>query len=405
MVRFDCPDHRSLRARRHPARGIRPAGLAVTGLLAASLLTAGVGPAAAQTLFGQNKIQYSDFQWQVMKTPHIDLHFYPEEREVARWVAEVGEEAASEFESAMGIELHKPIPFMLYASPHAFQQTNVSPYLISESVGGLTELIKGRVLVPHNGSYYKLRWVVRHELVHAIMLEKISQVLREHKKTRYTYPPLWYVEGLAEFLSSEWDARADMVLRDAVINERLVPIPEMWRINGTYQMYKQGQSVLLYIEREYGRDKVLEFLDAWWQRKTFDDLVEEILGVTIDDLNEAWTDDLKRRYFPQVGERDSIELAGAPVVERGRFNLKPFPLPPRPGAAVTDTTPDAAANPDMASPPADTTGLVSCELVYMSSYEDFTNIRLASFDPRVKPHDGPEPELLIKGGTTETFES
>jgi hypothetical protein len=48
---------------------------------------------------------------------------------------------------------------------------------------------------------------------------------------------------------------------------------------------------------------------------------------------------------------------------------------------------------------------VSCELVYMSSYEDFTNIRLASFDPRVKPHDGPEPELLIKGGTTETFES
>ena len=46
-----------------------------------------------------------------------------------------------------------PIPILLYSAHHLFQQTNATPGLISESTGGLTELIKGRVLMPHTGSW------------------------------------------------------------------------------------------------------------------------------------------------------------------------------------------------------------------------------------------------------------
>jgi hypothetical protein len=135
-------------ARAHPAAWLVPAALI--------LCAATAPPADGQGLFGQNKIQYQDFRWRVMKTPHIDLHFYPEEEEIAHWVAQIAEEALDEFLPQMNLELPKRIPFMLYSSPHAFQQTNVSPYLISESVGGLTDLIKGRVLLPHNGNYHLL---------------------------------------------------------------------------------------------------------------------------------------------------------------------------------------------------------------------------------------------------------
>ncbi|MFQ5460817.1 MAG: hypothetical protein ACE5EL_08490, partial [Anaerolineae bacterium] len=92
--------------------------------LAAALATLLASPrtASSQRLFGQNKIQYEDFQWRVMKTPHVDLHFYPQEQQVACWVAEVAEEAVVEFGDAMQLELRKPIPFMLYSSPQAFQQ-------------------------------------------------------------------------------------------------------------------------------------------------------------------------------------------------------------------------------------------------------------------------------------------
>jgi hypothetical protein len=379
------------------------------GVAAASILLP--GPAHAQQLFGKNKIQYSDFRWRVMETPHIDLHFYPEEEELARWVATVAEEGAVELMQEMNVEPSKRIPFLLYSTHRDFQQTNVSPYLIPEEVGGLTDLIKGRVLVPHNGSYHRLRWVVRHELVHAIMLEKLSQVLREHKKSRYSYPPLWYVEGLAEFLATEWDSRADMALRDAVINDHLVPIHEMWRIDGSFLMYKEGQSILMYIADKYGRDKVLEFLSSWWKKESFEELVVEILGVTVKELSDEWTEDVKRRYFPQVKDRDAVDVVATRMVEHGAFNLGPCPLPPRgPEAAAThpqSPADSAALGATQVAPAgmADSTAAAEIEFVFLSSYEGFPGLRHGRYQRGARPRDGAEPALLVKGGTSENFES
>ena len=36
--------------------------------------------------FGRNKIQYEDFDWQVMKTDHFDIYYYDEERAAAAMV-------------------------------------------------------------------------------------------------------------------------------------------------------------------------------------------------------------------------------------------------------------------------------------------------------------------------------
>ncbi len=360
-----------------------PAALLASALLLALLLSP--PPVSAQAFFGKNKVQYAEFSWQVMQTPHIDLHFYPEEEEVAEWVAEVAEEAWAEFTIEMGLDslTTKRIPFLLYSTHRDFEQTNVSPGPIPEEVGGLTDLLKGRVLVPHTGSYHRLRWVVRHELVHALMLEKLSQDLRVHKKTRYTYPPLWYVEGLAEFLAADWDARADMIVRDAVIHDRLVPVDQLWTINGSFQMYKEGQSILLHIAEHHGRDKVLEFLKLWWQTDDFDRLMIEILGMTTKELDRAWTDELRRRYYPQVKERDAVDVAAERMIGHGRFNLAACALPPA-GAAAADS---------------------ALDLVFLSSLGGFPGLRHGVYRPGVPPDKAEPPVLLVKGGTSEDFES
>src|SRR6188768_1850409 len=83
-------------------RRIAAACLLVPILTACCLVA--VRPASAQPIFGQNKIQYADFTWRVMATPHLDLHFYPDERELAEWVAKVGEEAVVELMAEMEID-------------------------------------------------------------------------------------------------------------------------------------------------------------------------------------------------------------------------------------------------------------------------------------------------------------
>jgi hypothetical protein len=353
----------------------------------AALVLAAAGPARAQLFFGKNKVQYTDLTWQVMETPHLALHFYPEERELARWVAVMAEEACVEFMAEMELDSLRAgrIPFLLYSTHRDFEQTNVTPSIVPEEVGGLTDLIKGRVLVPHTGSYHRLRWVVRHELVHALMLEKLAQDMRAHKKTRYSYPPLWYVEGLAEFLAADWDGRADMILRDAVIHDELVSIAELWTIDGTFQMYKEGQSILLHIAAAHGRDKVLEYLKRWWKTDKVDVLTTEILGTTTAELDAAWTAELRRRYYPQVEAREAVDVAARRIVGHGDFNLAACAVPPPAG--------------DPAAPEGD------LELVFLSSHGGYAGLRHGRAPAGVPATKAPEPVLLAKGGSSEEFES
>src|SRR5262245_1177581 len=153
-------------------------------LLAVALAT--IGSRAEAQSFGKNKVHYEALDWAVIETPHLRLHYYAAEETLARGLAAFAESVAVEFDGRLKLEPKSKVPLLLYSTHHLFQQTNATPSLIGESTGGLTELIKGRVLVPHNGSWARLRWVTRHELAHWYMLEKIGRVMREkdRKSTR-----------------------------------------------------------------------------------------------------------------------------------------------------------------------------------------------------------------------------
>jgi hypothetical protein len=59
------------------------------GLLLASVLI-GSTPASAQ-YFGQNKVQYRQFDFRVLSTEHFDVHYYEEEAEAAQLAARMAE--------------------------------------------------------------------------------------------------------------------------------------------------------------------------------------------------------------------------------------------------------------------------------------------------------------------------
>jgi len=43
--------------------------------------------------FGRNKIQYTDFDWQVMQSEHFDIYYYPEMEDIAKQGAQYAEES------------------------------------------------------------------------------------------------------------------------------------------------------------------------------------------------------------------------------------------------------------------------------------------------------------------------
>ena len=168
--------------------------------------------------FGKNIVQYKKFDWYYLQSKHFDIYYYDDDTN-AQYVADESLIAYQNISNAIGWKLKNRIPIIVYNSHNEFQQTNVIDMYMPEGVGGVTELYKNRVVIPYDGSHIQFRNVLHHELVHAFINDYIYKGgIKNMKGQDVVLIPLWMNEGLAELLSSTWDADSEMWVRDIVIN-------------------------------------------------------------------------------------------------------------------------------------------------------------------------------------------
>ncbi|HIC38510.1 MAG TPA: hypothetical protein EYO79_03455 [Candidatus Marinimicrobia bacterium] len=279
--------------------------------------------------FGQNKVQYKEFDWSLISSPNFDVYFYGEDTQLAEFTAEVSEEAHEQISKHLRWTLKKRVSIIVYYSHNDFQQTNVIWQYMREGIGGVTELFKNRVVLPFEGDYEQFRHVIHHELVHAILNDmiydgNIQSVITGRVKLRI---PLWANEGLAEYLSMNWDTKADMTLRDLSINERMPTVIEL----ESYMAYKGGQSIWRFIAEKYGREKIGEIITAMKMTQNAEKGIERALGMDYEDLTKQWHKYLKKEYWPDVVGRDEIEDIAKRLTdhkkEKNYYNISPAVSP------------------------------------------------------------------------------
>src|SRR4051812_8717724 len=84
-----------------------------------------LGSSTSAQYFGRNKVQYKNLNFQVLKTEHFDIYFYPEEREGIDISARLAERWLTRLERLLDHTLRGRQPLVLYASHPDFEQTNV----------------------------------------------------------------------------------------------------------------------------------------------------------------------------------------------------------------------------------------------------------------------------------------
>ena len=277
---------------------------------------------AGQYYFGRNKVHYDHFEWRILKTEHFDIYYYPEMRELAEIGASYAEEAYQRLMIRFDINIARKIPLIFYSNHLHFQQTNTTPALVSPGVGGFFEFLKGRVVIPANGSLHDFRHVINHELVHVFMHTRSLRTLRDHRKSHFPLPPLWFIEGLAEYWSEGWDSEAEMFIRDATVTGYLVPLSQMYRIFGTFLMYKEGQAICRFIAEKYGEEKLLQLIDNLWMSENFDEVMLLTLGLNYQQFDEQWTYYLRKQKYPLLQQTDLPGMVAERLTSTG-INTKP----------------------------------------------------------------------------------
>ena len=296
-------------------------------LLVALVSLLGVSAAEAQ-YFGRNKVQYRTFDFQILKTDHFDLYYYPEEEEAARIAARLAERWYSRLSRFFTHELRGRQVVILYASTAQFRQTNAVDSLIGEGTGGLTEAIKRRIVLPMSGSLADTDHVLGHELVHAFQFDITGADPRD---TDLNAPeiltfPLWFAEGMAEYVSlGPVDAQTTMWLRDAALREKLPHIKDL--DDPKYFPYRWGHAFWAYIGAKYGDRAVASLLRGAANPRTDLMGMARQLGTTPDQLTNDWHAAIRQATTAALAEAPPLtsepRLSVTFGAGGGRYNVGP----------------------------------------------------------------------------------
>ena len=298
--------------------------------LAALALSVSLGfpaQAAAQGgYFGRNKVQYREFKFQVLKTTHFDIYYYPEEEKAAQMAARMAERWYTRLSALLDHDLSGRQPLILYASGPHFRQTNAIQGEIGEGTGGVTEAYKRRIVLPFAGPLEATDHVLGHELVHAFQYD-ITGTNVSGNVAGALGLPLWFIEGMAEYLSiGPVDSHTAMWMREAARRERLPEIDDL--NNPRYFPYRYGHALWAYIAGRYGDRAVGQMLRAAAGRESsYQQAIESVLLTDTKTLSQEWHAAIFAAYRPIAEITQMPAEFARPLINKerggGKLNVGP----------------------------------------------------------------------------------
>ena len=296
-------------------------------LLLLPVLAMLASPAGAQ-YFGQNKVQYHDFDFKVLKTDHFDIYYYPEEQAAVALAARMAERWYARLSTVLGHELSSRQPIILYAAHTHFEQTNVLEGEIPEGTGGVTEALRRRMILPFAGGLAETDHVLGHEMVHAFQYDMATRATGEGNESAIGVLtlPLWFIEGMAEYLSlGPVDANTAMWIRDAASRDKM---PSVDKLNDPrFFPYRYGEAFWAYIAGRWGDTAIGDMLRAAGPRGDVEGAMKTVLGEDKKTFTREWHEATARAYAPFFETTKTPDAYGRPLITNttsgGDMNVAP----------------------------------------------------------------------------------
>jgi len=264
------------------------------------LLPFAVPPAQAQ-YFGRNKVQYTKFQFKVLRTEHWDIYYYDKEADVVNDIGRMAERWYARLSKTFNHSFNRK-PIVLYANPADFHQTTTTSDIIGEGTGGFTDEFMNRVVLPLTGDYAENDHVLGHEIVHVFQYDIAASATNQRRRFNLEQMPLWLVEGMAEYFSKgRVDPLTSMWIRDATINDRLPDLRKLTR-DPRYFPYRYGQALLAYIGGRFGDDTVVRYFLAAGM-VGIDQAFDRSVGISSKQLFTDWQESARELYSPVIQTR------------------------------------------------------------------------------------------------------
>lgn len=167
-------------------------------------------------VYGQNRIQYREFDWKYFDTKHFRVYHYDKAgRQLGRYVAEEAENSISIVEKKLGGQFPQRFNIILYNSYDEYRQSNIGLKDESQVTGnvkaGTLNLVGDKLVVYFTGGHNDLRHQIRNGMAHVVMERMLfgDNFKKMVKNAVLMNLPEWVTEGYISFIVDGWDAKTN----------------------------------------------------------------------------------------------------------------------------------------------------------------------------------------------------
>ena len=168
--------------------------------------------------FGQNRVQYSEFEWMYYRYPKFDTYYYQQGKDIAQYTCDRALEIIPEIEKTFSKTLQRRIIFIVYNRLAEYRQSNIG--LVTgdkqSNLGGVAKIIDNKILLYYDGDHNKYDTQIREAVAQIVLGTAINgNGIRNKVQSAGTATmPEWYSDGLSYYVARNWDAEIEDILKD-----------------------------------------------------------------------------------------------------------------------------------------------------------------------------------------------
>jgi hypothetical protein len=224
--------------------------------------------------------------WRQRTNGLVTVYWYSGDDAFGQQIADTAVRAIDRLSSRFQVNATEPVRIVIYGDDNNF--TDALPPNSAEWIGGQAHpelnLIVA-MLDPDGSADREIKRMVPHEISHLILYQAT--------RNPFNTPPGWLDEGLAVYNQEVEDSRFRGILNKAVDNGQLIPVRALksgFPLDPDQALlsYAESWSIVRYIIEDLGDEQLASMVAAYRREVSFDESVQQSLGMSIDELDARW---------------------------------------------------------------------------------------------------------------------
>lgn len=244
--------------------------------------------------FGKNRVQYTEFDWNVYRMDGFDIYYYGNDRNLPRKVALMVDRNIASLQRRLEASFDNRLQVIVFTTLSDLKQSNlISIDEVPQNGGGATRLAGSKLFVYFDGDYRNLEDQIRKALAEVmltyIMYGDLTQSIRNSALLNL---PGWFIDGLISYLSTPWTIEIDEAVREGVSNRTYKRFNRL----GPEESELVGHALWHFVAETYGKNVIRSIFYMTLIERNVESGFQYVLGVEMGQLSKLFTEYYRGKY-------------------------------------------------------------------------------------------------------------